>query len=98
MLYSPGSMTTSASPTPMISPRSHSAELPTSKDDTSSAARTDAASTPDGNTGNDAHNQSEDTKEPSIAGDDRSPSALPAAMTVRCAPDSRSAAVAQPGQ
>ena len=42
-------MTASASATSAISLRSHSAALPTSRNDTSSAARTAAASTADGN-------------------------------------------------
>ena len=48
---SPGSITTSTSPTFTGSPRSHSAALPTSTPDTRSAASTAAASTTAGNPG-----------------------------------------------
>src|SRR5580704_14213672 len=48
-LASPGSITTSTSPTLTGSPRSHKAALPTSTPDTRSAARTAAASTTTGN-------------------------------------------------
>ena len=68
MLRSPGSMTASASATPAISSRSHSAALPTSTNDTSSAARTAAPSTADGNAAKSTRINRRRTKGPSIAG------------------------------